>query len=177
MATSLSPEDKKKVLPGLVAAAAGKPASRGAMALAVVVLTLLAVATGGGLGVQLASTVERVVTQKAKDEPVSTTPALQYAGNIMMQSLKPVVVNLAAPSSTWVRVEAAFVFKNGALPNPALTEASLREDLMSYLRTLTLTQLEGPSSLQQLREDLNERARVRSEGRVDELIIETLVVQ
>ncbi|GGF47733.1 flagellar protein [Azorhizobium oxalatiphilum] len=167
---------KRKALAGLVSAAAGGSAGRGSVALALLLLTVLAVATGGGLGIQLANTVERVVTQKAKDEPAPSTP-LFYAGNTMMQSLKPVVVNLASPANTWVRVEAAFVFKNGALPNPALTESTLREDLMAYLRTLTLSQLEGPSALQQLREDMNERARVRSEGRVDELIVETLVVQ
>lgn len=160
-------------------AADGKPSTgpRSGLILALVVLTLLAIATGSGLGIQLASTVEKVVTRKVKDEPAPKVQPLFYAGNTMMQAMKPVVVNLASPTNTWVRVEAAFIFKNGSLANPALTEATLREDLMAYLRTITLSQLEGPSALQQLREDVNERARVRSEGRVDELIIETLVVQ
>ncbi len=176
-----APNDKKgaKSAPEALAAPEGKPAagSRSGLLLALLILTLLAIATGSGLGIQLASTVEKVVTRKVKDEPVSKVQPLFYAGNTMMQAMKPVVVNLASPTNTWVRVEAAFVFKNGALANPALTEAQMREDLMAYLRTITLAQLEGPSALQQLREDVNERARVRSEGRVDELIIETLVVQ
>ncbi len=39
---------------------------------------------------------------------------------------------------------------------------------MAYLRTIPLSQLEGPSGLIHLREDLNERARMRSEGHVEE---------
>jgi len=42
---------------------------------------------------------------------------------------------------------------------------------------LTIVQLQGGSGLQSLREDLNERVAIRSEGHVRELIIETLVVQ
>ncbi|WP_035716032.1 flagellar basal body-associated FliL family protein [Azorhizobium doebereinerae] len=174
MAAATPDDNKTKIL---LPSTESKGASRSALILSLLILTLLAIATGAGLGVQLATTVEKVVTQKAKDEPPPKTQPLFYVGNTMMQTLKPVVVNLAAPANTWVRVEAAFVFKNGALANPALTEATLREDLMAYLRTITLSQLEGPSALQQLREDVSERARVRSEGRVDELIIETLVVQ
>ena len=45
------------------------------------------------------------------------------------------------------------------------------------MRTLTLAQIAGASGLQHLREDLNERAAIRSDGRVRELILQTLVVQ
>ncbi len=50
-------------------------------------------------------------------------------------------------------------------------------DVLAFLRTLTLSQIEGASGLRQLREDLNERVAIRSSGRVRELIIQTLVVQ
>ena len=53
----------------------------------------------------------------------------------------------------------------------------ISEDILAYLRTVTLSQIEGPSGMQHLREDLVERARIRSEGRVKELVIQTLVVQ
>ena len=40
-----------------------------------------------------------------------------------------------------------------------------------------MPQLEGVRGLQYLREDLNERAILRSDGKVRELIVEGLVVQ
>ncbi len=40
-----------------------------------------------------------------------------------------------------------------------------------------MAQVEGASGLQHLREDLNERAVLRSKGAIRELIVESLVVQ
>jgi flagellar FliL protein len=104
-------------------------------------------------------------------------PQLRYTGDLAIKDLKPIVVNLAAPSSTFVRLEVALVFKNGALANPDVTAAEVREDIIAYMRSLSLSQLEGPSGLQHLREDLNDRATTRSQGKVTELVLGTMVVQ
>ncbi len=42
---------------------------------------------------------------------------------------------------------------------------------------MSLKQLEGPIGLQNIRQDLNERAAIRTGGKVRELVIRTLVVQ
>ena len=55
--------------------------------------------------------------------------------------------------------------------------AQISDDLVAFAKTLTLSQLQGASGLQNLRDDLNERAAVRSQGKVREVVIETLVVQ
>jgi flagellar protein FliL len=49
--------------------------------------------------------------------------------------------------------------------------------MLAYLRTLSLAQIQGPSGLLHLREDLNERVKMRSKGVVQELVLETLIVQ
>ena len=161
-------------------ARAGVPApdKKPGLLMPLLIVTLLALAAGAGLGLQLAGTVEQAVTKKVAAEPEKKpAPPLRHSGDLVLKDLKPVVVNLSAPSSTFIRIETAIVFKNGALTNPDVTAAELREDIMAYMRTLALSQLEGPSALQHLREDLNERARARSDGKVDELILSTLVVQ
>jgi flagellar FliL protein len=91
--------------------------------------------------------------------------------------LPPVVTNLGAPQDTWIRLEASIVFDPRALPHPEAVAGKIGEDLLAYLRTASLKQLEGPVGLQSIREDLNERAAIRSEGKVRELVIRTLVVQ
>jgi flagellar FliL protein len=53
----------------------------------------------------------------------------------------------------------------------------MRQDILSYIRTMSLAQIQGPSGLLHLREDLNERARLRSKGVIQELVLETLIVQ
>ena len=55
--------------------------------------------------------------------------------------------------------------------------ARIGEDLVAFLRTTSLAQIEGGAGMQHLREDLNERVVTRSSGKVREIIIETLVVQ
>ena len=136
----------------------------GGIILPLAILTLLAAGLGGGVGIQLASTVEKSVSEKAKEKPPEPdAEPLRYASkDTVMEALKPIVANLAAPSQTFVRIEASIIFKNGALPNAQIAAAQIRDDIMAHLRTLSLGQLEGPSGLLHLREDLNERARLRT---------------
>jgi flagellar FliL protein len=142
-----------------------------------VVLTLLAVGTGGAFGLFLVSTVEKAVDEKKKGEQEKTSPTLVYTGDMVLKAVAPVVTNLAGAGDVWVRLESSIVFKNGSLPNPDVIAAEIRQDILAYMRTLSLPQIEGASGLQHLREDLNERVALRSKGLVQEIIIETLIVQ
>ena len=85
--------------------------------------------------------------------------------------------NLAAPSSTWIRLETAIIFTNGAVENPDVAATEIEQDLLAYVRTLTLDQLQGASALGHLRDDLNERVAIRTEGAVSEIVVKTMVMQ
>ena len=69
------------------------------------------------------------------------------------------------------------VYPKAGVENSNLLAARINDDIIAFLKTLTVVELQGPSGLQALREDLNERAAVRSDGKVREIIIEALVVQ
>ena len=144
---------------------------------ALALVTLVAVGTGGALGVYLLSSVEKSVDLKKRDEQDKAVKVLTYTGDLALRSVGSVVTNLAETGNGWVRLESSIVFKAGSLPNPDVTLAEIRADVVAYLRTVSLAQIEGASGLQHLREDLNERASLRSQGLVRELIVETLVVQ
>lgn len=142
------------------------------------VLTVLALAVGAGLGIQLASTVRGVVIQRSgAAEKAAEANTMRYSSDMAVEPLKPILTNLASPTSAWVRIEASIIYKVGDLQNPQVAATQIREDIMTYLRTLTLSQLGAPSALQNLREDLNERAKLRVEGKLTELVVESLVVQ
>jgi len=91
--------------------------------------------------------------------------------------LPPIVTTLGAPSEVWIRLEASIVFDPRTLPHPEAVAAKIGDDVLAYVRTVTLKQLEGPIGLESLRAELNERAQTRSEGKVRELVLRTLVVQ
>ncbi|MEH0071235.1 flagellar basal body-associated FliL family protein [Pannonibacter sp. Pt2-lr] len=87
------------------------------------------------------------------------------------------MTNLAAPREAWVRLQASVVIDQEGIDDVIVLLGYIEEDVLAYMRTVTLAQIEGAAGLQHLREDLNERARARSGGKVRELILESLVVQ
>jgi len=58
-----------------------------------------------------------------------------------------------------------------------LLAAKIGEDLLAFLRTISPEDIEGPTGFEHLREDLIERARVRSNGRVRDLVIHSFIVE
>ena len=143
---------------------------------ALLLLTIVAAAMGGGLGIQLATKVEDAVRQKesAEEKPAGEP---RYTGPTHLKPLSPILTNLSEPRDIWIRVESSIVFEDEEIAGDDVLAGQIAEDILAYLRTVSLSQIEGPSGLQNLREDLAERARIRSEGRVTELVIQTMVVQ
>lgn len=88
--------------------------------------------------------------------------------------LEPVTTNLAYPSTSWIRLEVALMFKGPA--EVGLSEA-IHQDIMAYLRTVSLQQIQGPRGFQYLKEDIQERVDLRSEGRVSKVMFRTFVIE
>jgi flagellar FliL protein len=140
-------------------------------------LTLLSAGIGGGFGLVMVSGIEKRIEEKYKSLPQKAEAASPYTGDVSIKKLTPVVTNLAGSESDWVRLEASIVYKASEEHSPDVMAAEIRQDILGYLRTLSLAQIQGPSGLLHLREDLNERVRLRSKGSVQELVLETLIVQ
>ncbi len=128
---------------------------------------------GGGVGAAFEATQPSL---SSASNP-SGTPVAGSPESSSLYDLPPIVTNLGAPQDTWIRLEGSIVFDPKALPNPEAIAGKLSEDILAYLRTMSLKHLEGPIGLENIRQDLNERAAVRSGGKVRELAIRTLVVQ
>lgn len=150
--------------------------------MAVLMLTVLAILLGGGIGYMMSSSIEKNVARKEEKAAASHTKQTpkSYTEDITLVQLEPITTNLMTPDSVFIKIEAALVVSKevGADKNlMAVLSAEITQDLLTFLRTVTLAQLQGPSGLQNLREDLSDRVAIRSEGKVHELILETMVVQ
>lgn len=88
--------------------------------------------------------------------------------------LAPITTNLAAPEAVWIRLEASVVLNEPQ--SPELIE-TIHQDLLAYLRTVKLHQVEGASGFQHLKADLEERAKIRSDGHVKQFLIRTLLFE
>lgn len=145
--------------------------------MAMAVLTGLAVGIGGMFGLQvLAKAGKQAPTAPRPESKAAETPKGRYSEKATLHPLSPIVTNLASPEKTWIRLEASIVLDGDGADAKTLS-ATITEDTVAYLRTLSLPLIEGASGLLHLREDLNDRARIRSGGKVRDLIIHTLIVE
>ena len=88
--------------------------------------------------------------------------------------LGSITTNLAAPTDIWVRMEASIVLDE---PQDEELPGIIQQDLLAYLRTVKMHQIEGASGLRHLKEDLEERASIRSGGHVKRVLIKTLLFE
>jgi flagellar FliL protein len=142
---------------------------------AFVALTLIAVGAGTVAGLHLLATAERAADAKKSAPPPPV--ASSYAGTARLHKLSPIVTNLGEPANNWARVEASMVTDSMNDEDAGILAAQISEDIVTYLRSASAAQFEGARGLQHFRDDLIDRANVRSSGKIRELIIETLVIQ
>lgn len=155
--------------PPTQSAASGAPSLMQTI-IATVVVTVMA----GGMGALFAVPAPSAPAPAAKSEP---TPGGVVPAASGLFEMPPIVTNLGSPKDTWIRLEAAIVFDAKSVEHPETLAEEIAGDELAYLRTVTLAQVEGPVGLENIRQDLNERAAIRSGGKVSELVIRTLVVQ
>ena len=156
----------------------------------VAVLTLLAGGGGWFVGNLLAPPPAETPAEEAKAEPAATgghdgghgggekaeageIPHVSTEANGVVM-LDPITSNLAYPADNRVRLEVALMFKGA--PDVKLAE-EIHQDIMAYMRTVSLQQVQGPRGFQYLREDLEERVDLRSEGRVTNVMFRTFVIE
>ncbi|SOE18176.1 flagellar FliL protein [Hoeflea halophila] len=144
-----------------------------------IVLVLSLIAGGGGwvVGGIIAPQVKQPEAAQApeadkKDEKEGDQAETDIRENVV--ALEPITTNLSYPSDNWIRVEVSLVFTDQ--PDNELADR-IHQDILAYLRTVSLQQIEGPRGFQYLREDLRERVKLRSEGRVNELLLRTFVIE
>lgn len=168
--------------------AEGAPAKKkGGMVMTIVgVLVVTLAGAGGGwvLGGMIAP------KNPAADKPAAADPHAAAAGGhgekkeeglphistsaAGVVQLEPITTNLAYPSDSWVRLEVALAF-NG--PPELIMAEQIHQDITAYMRTVSLQQIEGPRGFQYLKDDIQERVDLRSQGKVSKVMFRTFVIE
>ncbi|MCP8896810.1 flagellar basal body-associated FliL family protein [Shinella daejeonensis] len=154
-----------------------KKSSKVATIAIVAVLTLLAGGGGWFVGTLLAPPApETAVAASQAADGGQGIDGQQQASDGMdgVLLLDPITSNLAYPSQNRVRLEVALIFKG--VPDPELAR-EIHQDILAYMRTVSLQQMQGPRGFQYLREDLHERVDLRSQGRVTNIMFRTFVIE
>jgi flagellar FliL protein len=162
------------------APAASRPPSALVFIAVMLIMTCLSVGLGGLVGLKLLTRMETDPPRKAEPRSAQNTGQAaksRYPAGANLRSLPPIVTNLASPGRTWVRLEAVLVVEGEQTPDGNMLAAQVAEDIVAYLRTVPLVQIQGASGFQHLREDLNDRVRVRSGGKVRDLVIQSMIIE
>ncbi len=136
----------------------------------VVIGTLAAIGGGFGFG---ALAVKPHGGAAGEPAATSSKPPAQRQSEVRI--LAPILVNLREPANLYVRLEAALILEPGA--DGAGLTAKVADDLVAYLRTVSLSEIEGPTGFQYFREDLKKRAAQIGGGKVKELLLQSFVIQ
>ena len=149
---------------------------------AVGILTLVAVGGGAGVGMMISTPAAAPVAEAAvtpiegeKAEVAASEPPAPKAPSVIVK-LEPVVTNVTSPADVLMRVEASIVINPEHVEDPAVLALQIQGDTLTYLRTIDLAQVEGARGLLHLREDLRERAQLRSPA-VSDYLIQALIAQ
>ena len=160
-----------------MAAKAEKASGKATLIVSVASLTVLAAIGGALVGKTIVGRLRALPPLQAEAGQATTAKVAAYAGETELRELPPIVTNLADPAETRVRLQVAIVYPKKGVEMPNILAARISDDIVAFMKTLSVAQLQGASGLQALREDLNDRAATRSDGKVKEVMIENLVVQ
>ncbi|SSC65365.1 flagellar basal body-associated FliL family protein [Ciceribacter selenitireducens] len=165
-----------------------EPKKKSATLMLIAAIAVLTLVGGGGgwlIGTLLAPKIAAVEeARKAADAEKAAgaegegkaedgLPRIPAEANGIVQ-LEPITTNLAYPSESWIRLEVALLF-NGAIDVKIAED--VHQDILAYLRTVSLQQIEGPRGFQYLKDDIQERVDLRSEGRVSKVMFRTFVIE
>lgn len=91
-------------------------------------------------------------------------------------SIPSIIVDLKGEPKTRVRLDVSIVAAHGTSDAGPL-KGEVREDVISYLKGLTVGEIQGVRGFQNLREQLDDRAKVRGRGAILGLLIGGLVIE
>ena len=93
---------------------------------------------------------------------------------LVVFDIPSITTNLLDPSDAWIRMELSLVFEESA---DQMVAEDVHQDILAYVHTMKLYNLRGGSGYQHLIEDLEDRAAIRTEGRVKRVLVRSLILE
>jgi flagellar FliL protein len=162
---------------GKTETAPSRTPSLAAFAGVIIGLTALGAGSGYFMGMQFPSSSASPSLESKADVPERKSTEQNSDKNANLITLTPIIANLADPSTAWVRIEATVVSSEAASADTKIEATKVSEDIVALMKTMSLSDIQGPRGFQNLREDLNDRIRTRSDGKFRDLIIHGFVVE
>lgn len=146
---------------------------------AMIAAILLGVAGGGAFG-YFAIPVGTAPAPAEGAKPEVAAPHAPSAGRFPSDALEitvpSIIVDLSGEPKSRVRLDVSIVAVHGTSESSVLKN-EVREDIIAYLKGLTVSDIQGVRGFQNLREQLEDRAKIRGRGAVLGLLIGGFVIE
>lgn len=163
------------------ATANNNSASQPNFVVVILVLTLIGVVCGAGFGIFVLKSKPLAVATTAvklpEKEPVSQLPLTsRYPAEAVEVALDPIISSIGPNDKTKMRLEVSMIVNKSGASSPLLKK-EMTEDIIAFLRSISMEDISGSRGFQNLREDLDDLAQVRGRGAVYGLLISGFVVE
>ncbi len=142
------------------------------------------VATAGEAKPHVGMSADRATDEKPESKTAGGSPEADKAAaaqepppELQVLPLEAIITNVSKPAGAWARLEASLVVNKTLKDAPEMVRARVAEQIMVYLRSINLVEVEGASGLLNFRDDLNSLVRSLNPDEVHEVLIRTLVVE
>ena len=155
---------------------------------ALVLVSFIAVGGGWFVGSQMASNnttnakddanaefVEKGKADKDHAEGDETNAFFKSEKNVV--ELDTILVALHESDKVWLRMQLAVIATEEADLDIPEVKSRMVSDITALVKTLNLAQISGPSGFIHLKEDLLDRARLTTDGQVEDLLILSIVAE
>ncbi|AGK59401.1 flagellar basal body-associated protein FliL [Hyphomicrobium denitrificans 1NES1] len=135
---------------------------------------------GGGVFGYFAIPVGTPPAPVGEAKPASAAPQTPISGRFPSDALEiaipSIIVDLSGEPKSRVRLDISIVAVHGTSESGLLKD-EVREDIIAYLKGLTVADIQGVRGLQNLREQLEDRAKIRGRGAILGLLIGGFVIE
>ena len=147
--------------------------------LGLVVVSLMAVGTGWFVGSTIGANNAKQAAEMKAEEKTSKEGGEEAEKPPMIQTevLSPIVTNLMGSDNVWMRLELTVVMAENQKLGGELEKTKLVSELTAFLQTVKMQHISGPSGIIHLREDLVDRARIATQGRIENVLVTSMVVE
>lgn len=149
----------------------------GGFVIAALIAIVLGAGGGGAYGYFLMPDVAPQNSGPTDKAPPPAGPtAGRFPGDAIELAIPSVITDLNSEPAVRARLDVSIIVVHGT-PQTTTLLGEVREDVIAYLKGLSLADIQGVRGFQNLREQLDDRARVRGRGAILGLLIGGLVLE
>ncbi len=149
----------------------------GGFMISAIVAAVLGIGGGGAFGYFMLPDGSSAVTSASKESAAAPAPtAGRFPNDAIELAIPSVITELDSDQKMRARLDVSIIVAHGTAETTTLL-GEVREDVIVYMKGLTLADIQGVRGFQNLREQLDDRARVRGRGAILGLLIGGLVFE